>query len=780
VVARTDPNGHATHLAYDAYGDLASSSDALGRTTTYSYDLIGRTTTMTGPAGNATDGGAGGDTTTYGYDAFGDTTAMTDALGQTTTTHYDANGNVITSTDALSHTTSYSYDALDRAIGSTDPLGRATSYGYDGDGNVITSTDALGHATLYGYDSVNRLTTATDPLRRSTTYAYDLAGNRTAMTDAMGRTTAYRYDDANRLTGIAYAGGATHDVAYTYTATGQRESMTDGTGTTGYAYDALGRLTDTTNGAGRHVGYGYDATGNLTTLTYPDGNQVTRTYDALDRMTGVSDWLGHTTRFAYDANGALATQRYPNGATAALGYDAAGELTGITDTLPGAPAWTFGYGHDQAGELTVASDPLDGVRHTFGHDTRRRLTGDARTDASSGAAAGSLGWGYDAAHDLTSMTDATGGVTSTSTLAYDPASELTRLRTVSGPASTLTHDLAVTSNADGDRTSQTDQVTGAATSYGYDGADRLITATVSLTGGVTTASYSYDGDGLRQSKAVGGAASAETWDVAEGLPLLLQEGDTRYVSGPDGLPVEQVAADGTVQYDVRDAQGSTRGLLDAAGRVVATASFDAYGRPTRRAGTARTPFGYAGQYTDAETGLQYLRARYYDPQTAQFLTRDPLLPQTGDAYGYAAADPLDGFDPSGQGCTPFDGGFSLQSCGHDAAVALAPLANSDFVNTGYSELQGTWQAVDTGTTAAAQCLHHLGACARATGQAAGYAVTHPDQVTGASDKDAASRPDAGLYREHLPLELRWRILLTIGACAAPGIERVLVVACLAA
>jgi len=34
----------------------------------------------------------------------------------------------------------------------------------------------------------------------------------------------------------------------------------------------------------------------------------------------------------------------------------------------------------------------------------------------------------------------------------------------------------------------------------------------------------------------------------------------------------------------------------------------------------RTPFGYAGQYTDAESSLQYLRARYYDPDTQQFLT----------------------------------------------------------------------------------------------------------------------------------------------------------------
>jgi len=60
-----------------------------------------------------------------------------------------------------------------------------------------------------------------------------------------------------------------------------------------------------------------------------------------------------------------------------------------------------------------------------------------------------------------------------------------------------------------------------------------------------------------------------------------------------------------------------------------------------------TPFGYAGQYTDAATGLQYLRARYYDPTTQQFLTVDPLLAQTEQAYAYAGGSPTNATDPSG-------------------------------------------------------------------------------------------------------------------------------------
>ncbi len=56
---------------------------------------------------------------------------------------------------------------------------------------------------------------------------------------------------------------------------------------------------------------------------------------------------------------------------------------------------------------------------------------------------------------------------------------------------------------------------------------------------------------------------------------------------------------------------------------------------------------FAGQYTDAETGFQYLRARYYDPATGQFLSRDPLAAITGSPYGYTGGDPLNGTDPAG-------------------------------------------------------------------------------------------------------------------------------------
>lgn len=62
-----------------------------------------------------------------------------------------------------------------------------------------------------------------------------------------------------------------------------------------------------------------------------------------------------------------------------------------------------------------------------------------------------------------------------------------------------------------------------------------------------------------------------------------------------------------------------------------------------------TDAAFAGQHIDPETGLQYLRARYYDPATGQFLTLDPIETLTREPYGYAHNNPLNATDPSGLG-----------------------------------------------------------------------------------------------------------------------------------
>jgi RHS repeat-associated protein len=89
-------------------------------------------------------------------------------------------------------------------------------------------------------------------------------------------------------------------------------------------------------------------------------------------------------------------------------------------------------------------------------------------------------------------------------------------------------------------------------------------------------------------------------------------------------------------------------VVSSSGSLTASTSYDAWGNPETSGGlTSYTPIGFAGGYTDPN-GLVYLINRYYDPTTGQFLTVDPLVDETGQAYAYVGDEPVNRSDPSGQ------------------------------------------------------------------------------------------------------------------------------------
>jgi RHS repeat-associated protein len=136
-----------------------------------------------------------------------------------------------------------------------------------------------------------------------------------------------------------------------------------------------------------------------------------------------------------------------------------------------------------------------------------------------------------------------------------------------------------------------------------------------------------------------------------------------YVYGHPEMIVEQINnTTGTILYLHHDQAGSTRLLTGSTGTVTGKCTYSAYGTPTCE-GSATTPLGFDGQYTSSDTGLIYMRARTYDPATAQFLTVDPLEAISGEPYGYAGDNPLSYGDSLGLLWTPLAGGAG----GADAA-----------------------------------------------------------------------------------------------------------------
>jgi RHS repeat-associated protein len=132
-----------------------------------------------------------------------------------------------------------------------------------------------------------------------------------------------------------------------------------------------------------------------------------------------------------------------------------------------------------------------------------------------------------------------------------------------------------------------------------------------------------------------------------------------YVYGRGEMSVEQInTTTGTVTYLHHDQAGSTRLLTGSTGKTEGSYSYGAYG-VSEHSGTATTPLGYDGQYTSTDTGLIYMRARTYDPATAQFLSVDPFLALTGEPYSYAEDNPINKYDPSGRCGLVCIGGIAL-------------------------------------------------------------------------------------------------------------------------
>jgi len=199
------------------------------------------------------------------------------------------------------------------------------------------------------------------------------------------------------------------------------------------------------------------------------------------------------------------------------------------------------------------------------------------------------------------------------------------------------------------------------TNLGFDQANRL----VSYGSG---AQYAYNGDGVRISKTVSGKSQGFVWNLAEGLPSLLRDSSASYITAPNGRVVEQITSKGTTYYYHQDQLGSTRAMTDSKANVVATYDYDAYGNIVSSSGRVANAFQYAGEYLDSESNLQYLRARYYDSSSDQFVQRDPIASISRQPYAYSFEDPVNLSDPSGL----ISGGI----CGQ-ASVGATPFPGSD-------------------------------------------------------------------------------------------------------
>jgi RHS repeat-associated protein len=182
----------------------------------------------------------------------------------------------------------------------------------------------------------------------------------------------------------------------------------------------------------------------------------------------------------------------------------------------------------------------------------------------------------------------------------------------------------------------------------------------SMNGGAVT--MIYDGFGNRVSKTVGGVTTkylVEDDVNPTGLPQVFEESvngvlQRTYTYGLQRISEnQQIQGAWTPSFYGYDGFGSVRQLTNLSGALTDSYNYDAFGNLLSSPGPTPNNYLYRGEQYDPDLGLYYLRARYYNPQTGRFLSRDPedgdpLDPKTLHKYLYAGGNPINRIDPSGK------------------------------------------------------------------------------------------------------------------------------------
>jgi RHS repeat-associated protein len=648
LTEETDALANKTEFKYDLYGDRESEKDAEGDKRTWEYNTDSEVIAEVSPRGNVEGGEPAKYTTKTERDERGRVLKITDPLTNSTEYTYDGNGNTETVKDPNGNTTKYVYDADNERTEVIEPKS-TTKTGYDSEGQVTSHTDGNEHKTEYKRNSLEEITEEIDPLSRKTIKKYDTAGNLKEVEDAEARTTTYKYDPGNRLTEIVYSEGTKPTVKYEYDEDGNVKKMVDSTGETIDKYDEIDRLTESKDAHGNVVKYEYNLNNQPTEITYPNTKKITREYDKARRLKEVKDWLANTTKFTYNPDSQPATTVFPTGTKNKdeYTYDNADHLSEVKMLKEAETLASLVYTRDKNGQVekTVSKGlPLEGTTE-YVNDEDNRLT-----------KAGATTYEYNAANSPTKIAG--------TTYTYDNASQLEKAG-----------ETTYTYNKIGERTKTTPKTASEALTYEYNQAS-ILTGVKRETPEIKD-TYTYDGNNLRVSQTINGTKTFLAWDTAEKLPLILNDGTNSYIYGPDNVPFEQINGSEAPLYLHHDQQGSTRLITGTTGTKEGAYTYDAYGNTEEHTGTATTSLQYDAQYTNTDTGLIYLRARNYDPSTAQFLTVDPKETLTRAPYVYASDNPLNVDDPDGLdshgicghvtgNVGPVEGGLAL--CGVTANV----------------------------------------------------------------------------------------------------------------
>ena len=644
-----DSNGNCTKSDRVDYAVYTDNPNQTGNASTEGYTRIHTETT---------------------YAANGNYVAsMKDARGKTVQQSVNAyNGTLTSVTDPASQTVSYTYDGSKRVTNVETTASSKTyrnAYTYENDrvktvSHNTTSNTGTDVTYTFGYDALGRKKTVkvgTQTLSTNT-YSSDRRGLLTKVTYGNGGKVQYTYDAFDRMTGVKYDSETTDRYKYEYGANGAVALVKDSnlsrttltaydladrpvqtelkttSGTTLYrtklSYDKQNRLKqyyDVVGGSAHKSDFTYDRDNRVTGVAYSAASKVNYTYDVLGRITkrvvtsasGDSDPGKLTSNYTYFASGCTDTG-YDSKCTTPLvkkiaqekitfeyTYDSRGN---ISSEKRGSK--TTGYTYDKLGQLTRVNDPNDttsgstGTTWVYAYDRGGNITSKKRYAYTTG-----------------SLTD----VTPDATVTYTYGDSNWKDKLTKYGSKTLAYDAIGNPTSDGTWT------------YEWQAGRQLKSMSKSGTG----VTYKYDHNGLRVQKVVTSGTKVTTTaytlngsrvvyaKVTEKTDGTTTATNTMYFYyGAQGRPAK-VNFNGTMYTYIHNLQGDIVGMLDRSGALVVEYKYDAWGKLLSTTGTLKTtlgklnPFRYRGYVYDTETGLYYLRSRYYNPSWGRFVNADSIL-----------------------------------------------------------------------------------------------------------------------------------------------------------
>ncbi|MGW2640811.1 putative T7SS-secreted protein, partial [Streptomyces sp. NPDC001348] len=730
-VKLVNPDGTVIRQSFDERGNRTSVTDPAGRTSRFAYDAAGHPTGVTDPLGH---------TTTFLCDRAGLPLAVTDPLGAVTRYERDAFGRPVSITDPTGATDHLEWTVEGRLSRRTAPDGAEESWTYDGEGNCISHTNPMGAVTRFEYTHFDVLAARTGPDGVSHEFTHDTELRLTKVTNPMGLTWSYEYDAAGRLVMETDFDGRT--LTYTHDAAGRLASRTNALGqTVTFERNELGQVLRK-DADGRVTVYGYDFTDQLAQATGPDGITLTVLRDRFGRVLEEAV-DGRRTRYAYDEHGRRSGRTTPSGATTTWSYDAIGRRNRLV-----ACGRTIDFAYDELGrELTRRFGETLTLEHAF--DARGRLTRQALT-GTDGRTVQQRTYTYRADGHLAGVDDhlsgsrrfdldTVGRVTAvhaagwSETYAYDeagnqtqaawptghPGQEAVGARTYAGTRLTSAGSVRYEHDALGRITLR--QKTRLSRKpdtwrYEWDAEDRLAQVT---TPDGTRWRYIYDPLGRRAAKlrlAEDGESVVERIDFSwDGTTLCEQTTTSTALPHPVTLtwdhhgmrPVsqtERITAADAPQHEidsrffaiVTDLVGTPSELVSEGGEISWRSRSTLWGTTAWPSNSSTyTPLRFPGQYYDPETGLHYNYFRHYDPETARYLTPDPLglapAPNPGtyvhnphtwsDPYGLTPC-------PQGEKSNPFKTREDAERAAYDlAGVPYGEEPIAQWVVTGEKDLK---------------------------------------------------------------------------------------------